>query len=299
MTKEIEETVIKCNKELGVHRKRITKLFKIHRPIVNSILTHYKENGTIRTKKYAPKKESKIFNLEQLAKIRQFVDENKTTKCNLNTIKKFANSLTNNEKAISNGGMEKIIKKRLRLRYKSAVKKLLQNESNFPKEQRKTSSFILAKLCENNALIISIDETHLATRDVKKKCWARKGEPNQINFKFCDERYSLCLAICQDKAISAQILLGTYNQFVYYFFIEKTIDILKKNNLFKEGCTYFLMDNCSSHKAPLIQQLNKLCGARIIYNAAYTPELNPIENIFGVLKTEIKQYEWRKGLKFF
>ena len=86
-------------------------------------MTYYKQNQKIRDKKYEPKKGCKFFNKEQLIKIKQFIEENKAKKCNLKIIKEFANFLTKKQKEISNGGLEKILKKNLGMSFKTAVKK--------------------------------------------------------------------------------------------------------------------------------------------------------------------------------
>ena len=77
-------------------------------------------------------------------------------------IKEFTSFLTKNQKEISNGGMEKILKKRCAMSFKAAVKRKTQTENDLSNEQKKTLAFILRKILENNSLIVSIDEKHLS-----------------------------------------------------------------------------------------------------------------------------------------
>jgi tRNA U34 5-methylaminomethyl-2-thiouridine-forming methyltransferase MnmC len=45
-----------------------------------------------------------------------------------------------------------------------------------------------------------------------------------------------------------------------------------------------VMDNLGSHKAPAIRQAIRAAGAKLFYLPAYSPDLNPIEQVFAKLK---------------
>jgi transposase len=49
------------------------------------------------------------------------------------------------------------------------------------------------------------------------------------------------------------------------------------------------MDNASFHKAPIIRDLIEKEGCQLIYLPPYSPELNPIEKYWSVLKKYIKK----------
>jgi transposase len=44
------------------------------------------------------------------------------------------------------------------------------------------------------------------------------------------------------------------------------------------------MHNLGSHKAPAIRQAIRAAGAKLFYLPAYSPDLNPIEQVFAKLK---------------
>ncbi len=44
------------------------------------------------------------------------------------------------------------------------------------------------------------------------------------------------------------------------------------------------MDNLGSHKAPAIRQAIRAAGAKLFYLPAYSPDLNPIEQVIAKLK---------------
>lgn len=45
-----------------------------------------------------------------------------------------------------------------------------------------------------------------------------------------------------------------------------------------------IMDNLSSHKRPAIRQAIRAAGARLLFLPPYSPDLNPIEQVFAKLK---------------
>lgn len=54
-----------------------------------------------------------------------------------------------------------------------------------------------------------------------------------------------------------------------------------------------VMDNLGSHKAAAIRQALRAAGARLIYLPPYSPDLNPIEQVFAKLKTLLRKAEPR------
>ena len=50
-----------------------------------------------------------------------------------------------------------------------------------------------------------------------------------------------------------------------------------------------VMDNLSSHKAPAIRRAIRSAGAKLIFLPPYSPDLNPIEQVFAKLKTLLRR----------
>ena len=62
-----------------------------------------------------------------------------------------------------------------------------------------------------------------------------------------------------------------------------------------------VMDNLGSHKAPAIRQAIRSAGAKLFYLPAYSPDLNPIEQVIAKLKhllrkaaERTKEAVWRR-----
>ncbi len=50
-----------------------------------------------------------------------------------------------------------------------------------------------------------------------------------------------------------------------------------------------VMDNLSSHKAPTIRQAIEAAGATLLYLPPYSPDFNPIEQLFAKLKSALRK----------
>jgi transposase len=55
-----------------------------------------------------------------------------------------------------------------------------------------------------------------------------------------------------------------------------------------------IMDNLSSHKVVGVKKAIESVGAKVIYLPPYSPDLNPIENVFSKLKTLVRKLKLRK-----
>jgi len=56
----------------------------------------------------------------------------------------------------------------------------------------------------------------------------------------------------------------------------------------KKGQTV-IMDNCSIHKSPKVREKIEKAGCFLMYLPPYSPDLNPIENYWAVMKNHIKK----------
>ncbi len=54
-----------------------------------------------------------------------------------------------------------------------------------------------------------------------------------------------------------------------------------------------VMDNLGSHKGPAIRRAIRAAGARLVFLPPYSPDLNPIEQVFAKLKILLRKAEER------
>lgn len=59
----------------------------------------------------------------------------------------------------------------------------------------------------------------------------------------------------------------------------------------KEERICLILDNYSTHRSKFIQEVAKILNITLIYLPTYSPHLNPIEQIWRILKRKLKQYK--------
>jgi transposase len=82
----------------------------------------------------------------------------------------------------------------------------------------------------------------------------------------CDRIDAPCVL---DQPINGQSFIDYVEQFL--------VPTLSKGDV-------VIMDNLSSHKRPAVRQAIRGAGAKLIFLPPYSPDLNPIEQVFAKLK---------------
>jgi len=81
-----------------------------------------------------------------------------------------------------------------------------------------------------------------------------------------------------DGAINGELFLAYVNQILVSTLHEGDIVVL---------------DNLSSHKVAGVKELIESAGAKVLYLPPYSPDFNPIENVFSKLKTMLRKLKSR------
>lgn len=82
----------------------------------------------------------------------------------------------------------------------------------------------------------------------------------------CDRIDAPCVL---DQPINGQSFIDYVEQFL--------VPTLSKGDV-------VIMDNLSSHKRPAVRQAIRRAGAKLLFLPPYSPDLNPIEQVFAKLK---------------
>jgi transposase len=131
--------------------------------------------------------------------------------------------------------------------------------------------------------IISIDESHVCSHMNPLFGWCNKGDKLIVSDfkKLKSKRYSLLCAINNKKVIAYDLVEGSINAIKFNSFLEKYIYIEE----FKDH--HLLLDNARIHHAKIVKH-NENKTIPFIYNIPYSPELNPIEKVFSIVKMVIR-----------
>lgn len=131
--------------------------------------------------------------------------------------------------------------------------------------------------------LVFLDETSLKTDLTRLRGWAHGGErlveaiPGgkwQTN--------TLVQAVALDGTRAAMVLDGPINGDSFAGFCDWLLaPALSPGDL-------VVMDNLSSHKSVRAIKAIEAVGARVVYLPPYSPDFNPIENIFSIMKQLIR-----------
>jgi transposase len=127
--------------------------------------------------------------------------------------------------------------------------------------------------------LVFIDETWTKTNMEPLRGWAPRGERLVAKVPYGHWKTSTFIAALRCDRIEAPwILDGPVNAEAFKTYVEKVLaPTLRPGDL-------VIMDNLSSHKGKAVRQAIRAAGAKLIFLPKYSPDLNPIEQVFAKLK---------------
>lgn len=122
---------------------------------------------------------------------------------------------------------------------------------------------------------------------IKNKGYAPKGvTPVQTKRFHRGQRFQILPAYTQEGVLHFRVFEGSTDSGIFESFIEELLPYCGK---WPEPRSVLVMDNASIHHSERVQQLCDAAGVLLLYLPPYSPDLNPIEEYFGELKTYIRE----------
>ncbi len=114
--------------------------------------------------------------------------------------------------------------------------------------------------------------------------WHRRGKPLVAKVPHGHWKTSTFLAALRQDAITAPFVLdGPINGEAFLAYVEQIlVPTLKPGDV-------VVMDNLGSHKNRAIRNAIRVAGARLVFLPPYSPDLNPIEQVFAKLKSLLRK----------
>ena len=127
--------------------------------------------------------------------------------------------------------------------------------------------------------LVFIDETWAKTNMAPLRGWAARGQRLIGKAPFGHWNTMTFIAALRHDAITAPWAIdGLINGSIFRTYVEEVlVPPLRQGDI-------VILDNLGSHKAPAIRNAIKMAGARLFFLPAYSPDLNPIEQVFAKLK---------------
>ena len=136
--------------------------------------------------------------------------------------------------------------------------------------------------------LVFIDETWTKTNMTRTRGWWWRGERLMAKVPHGHWHTMTFLAALRHDAITAPFVLdGPINGESFAAYVEQVLaPTLRPGDI-------VVMDNLGSHKGDAIRKAIRATGARLLFLPAYSPDLNPIEQVFAKLKTLLRKAEER------
>ena len=100
---------------------------------------------------------------------------------------------------------------------------------------------------------------------------------------------SLVSAIAQDRVIANQLIEGGVDSAVFENFLQQMLLGLRKDTSLDGRNIVLLLDNAKIHNHSLVLETARRMQVNVLFNAEYSPWLNPVESLFAHLKRTIKE----------
>ena len=133
-----------------------------------------------------------------------------------------------------------------------------------------------------------IDETWTKTNMTRTRGWWRRGAPLLAKVPHGHWQTMTFLAALRHDRITAPLVMdGPINGESFKAYVEQIlVPTLTPGDI-------VVMDNLGSHKGRDIRRAIRAAGARLMFLPPYSPDLNPIEQVFAKLKTLLRKAEER------
>lgn len=99
---------------------------------------------------------------------------------------------------------------------------------------------------------------------------------------------SFISAISQDRVISSQVIEGAFDSVLFENFIYHTLRSVRTDKDLCNKKVVLLMDNAKIHKFSEVMKTAKKFKVSVLFNAEYSPWLNPVEQLFSHMKKKLK-----------
>jgi transposase len=179
----------------------------------------------------------------------------------------------------------------------SASKKtLFATEQDRPDVARRRAQWKKYQNRLDPARLVFIDETWAKTNMTRLCGWAPRGRKLLAKVPQGHWRTLTFLAALRHDRIDAPCVIdGPINGESFLAYVEQIlVPVLKPGDI-------VIIDNLGSHKGKAVRRAIRAAGAKLFFLPPYSPDLNPIEQVFAKLKHLIRTAEprdaeatWRK-----
>ena len=164
-------------------------------------------------------------------------------------------------------------------RSSASKKSVVAGERDRPDVARRRTQWIKYQDRVDPCRLVFIDETWTKTNMAPLRGWAPRGSRLRAKVLYGRWKTMTFLAALRHDRIEAPWLLdGPINGEKFQIYVEKLlIPTLRPGDI-------VIMDNLGSHKGKAVRRAIRAAGAKLFFLPKYSPDLNPIEQVFAKIK---------------
>jgi transposase len=136
--------------------------------------------------------------------------------------------------------------------------------------------------------LVFIDETWVKTNMAPLRGWGPRGQRLEARVPHGHwKTLTFIAALRCDRVDAPWVIDGPINGELFTLYVEKVLGpTLAKGDV-------VILDNLGSHKGQAARRAIRAAGAHLLFLPPYSPDLNPIEQVFAKLKTLLRKADER------
>jgi len=146
----------------------------------------------------------------------------------------------------------------------------------------------IISIITNGDTIIYIDESSFNNSTVKFKCWKHRLDSKKTYYPGRMKSVNLVLAVTARKVVHYQAKAETLDSDGMEDFINQLLEKTKEdkdlNKAYNNNSLWLYFDNARVHKSKKVKKYLESTNFSVIYGAAYHPQYDMAEFVFGFLK---------------
>lgn len=139
----------------------------------------------------------------------------------------------------------------------------------------------------NSKNLFFIDEVGFQVSMRRRYGWSTRGSRANVTVPALrTKNYSVCAAMNNENLWLYRLQDRPYNADDFQIFMLELCHLIRENGYEN---VVFIMDNARIHRPEALRQIVSGFGHSVLFNAPYSPMLNPIENLFAKWKGIVRQ----------
>lgn len=150
--------------------------------------------------------------------------------------------------------------------------------------QQEREAWLAAQPDLDASKLVFLDETWLSTNMARRYGRCARGQRLKAAIPYGHWKTTTFLGgLCHDGLIAPLVLDGPIDADSFRAYVEQFLaPALRPGQI-------VIMDNLATHKVAGIRQAIEAVGAHLLYQPRYSPDLNPIEQLFAQIKAALRK----------